>query len=220
MTKHRSGKKSRKKYWLGPFLAIIVVIGIVLLASGRLRWSCPFVARRDRPLEAGCDPSPAFPPNPLLVQETDRPVDEGDDVVQLRGRSANLADIEGIGPAYAEKLKAQSLRTTNDLLQAGANPSGRAELAAATDISGKLILRWVNQADLLRIRGVGGEYAELLEAAGVDTVAELAQRRSDNLRRRLVEVNDEKKLVRRVPTEAQVVSWIEAAKALPRVVRY
>ena len=217
MRKHRSGKK---KYWLGPILVVIVVIGIVLLASGRLRWSCPFVVRRNRPAETGCDPSVASAPSPSPAPDAGGPVGDVDAAVQSQGRSANLTDIEGIGLAYAEKLKAQSLRSTNDLLRAGSSPSRREELAAATDISGTLILRWVNQADLLRIKGVGSEYAELLEAAGVDTVPELAQRRAHSLRRRLVEVNDEKRLVRRVPPEAQVVSWIEAAKSLPRVVSY
>ena len=93
-------------------------------------------------------------------------------------------------------------------------------MAAATGISGKLILRWVNMADLFRVGGVGEEYSDLLEAAGVDTVPELAQRRADNLTTKLAEVNAQKQLVRRLPTEGQVSSWIEFAKSLPRVVIY
>ena len=93
-------------------------------------------------------------------------------------------------------------------------------MAAATGISGKLILRWVNMADLFRVGGVGEEYSDLLEASGVDTVPELAQRRADNLTTKLAEVSAQKQLVRRLPTESQVSSWIEFAKSLPRVVIY
>ena len=152
-----------------------------------------------------------------LAHEATSPLyDEG----QAVGRAADLIDIEGIGPSYVEKLGALGLKTTDDLLQAGASSKGRDELAAATGISGKLILRWVNQADLFRVKGVGEEYSDLLEAAGVDTVPELAQRRADNLTKKIAEVNQEKKLVRRLPTESQVAGWIESAKGLPRVVTY
>ncbi len=119
-------------------------------------------------------------------------------------RISGLLDIEGIGPAYAEKLEAAGLKTTDDLLQAGATPKGRDDLATATGISGKLILRWVNMADMFRVKGVGEQYSDLLEAAGVDTVPELAQRRADNLWAKLGEVNEQKQLVRRLPTEVQV----------------
>jgi predicted flap endonuclease-1-like 5' DNA nuclease len=135
-------------------------------------------------------------------------------------RLYDLEQIEGIGPVYAEQLSALGLQTTDDLLHAGAGPKGREDLALATGISSKLILRWVNQADLFRIKGVGEEYADLLEAAGVDTVPELAQRRADNLTKRMAEVNEQKALVRRLPTESQVAGWIEIAKTLPRVVTY
>lgn len=135
-------------------------------------------------------------------------------------RLYGLAEIEGIGPVYAEQLSALGLKTTDDLLHAGAGPKGRENLALATGISSKLILRWVNQADLFRVKGVGEEYADLLEAAGVDTVPELAQRRAGNLTKRMANVNEEKGLVRRLPTENQVAGWIEVAKTLPRVVTY
>ena len=102
----------------------------------------------------------------------------------------------------------------------GATPKGREDLAFASGISGTLILRWVNMADLFRVKGVGEEYTDLLEAAGVDTVPELAQRRADSLTARMAEVNETKNLVRRLPTEAQVAEWIETAKGLPRVVTY
>lgn len=133
---------------------------------------------------------------------------------------ASLVDIEGISSAYAAKLAAQGLKTTDDLLEAAATPKGRQDLEAATGISGSLILRWVNKADLFRVKGIGAEYSDLLEAAGVDTVVELAQRRADNLSAKMAEVNEHKKLVRQLPAETQVEAWIEAAKALPRAVSY
>jgi predicted flap endonuclease-1-like 5' DNA nuclease len=133
---------------------------------------------------------------------------------------ASLVDIEGIGPAHAETLKKEGLKTTEELLKAGATPKGRDDLAAATGISGKLILRWVNMADLFRIKGVGEEYSDLLEAAGVDTVPELAQRKAANLTAKMTEVNEAKKLVRRVPAEDQVAGWIAEAAKLPRIVTY
>ena len=145
--------------------------------------------------------------------------DDGEEELEWTPRNG-LIDIEGVGPVYAEALAGRGLRTASDLLQAGANPKGREDLAVATGISKKLILRWVNQADLFRIKGVGEQYADLLEAAGVDTVPELAQRRADNLTRKMNEVNEDKQLVRRTPTEAQVAAWIETAKGLPRAVTY
>ena len=133
---------------------------------------------------------------------------------------ASIAEVEGIGPTYAEKLKDKGIKTTEALLEAGASAKGRADLAAATGISEKLILSWTNKADLFRVKGVGEQYTDLLEAAGVDTVVELSKRRADNLTQKMIEVNEEKKLVRKLPTEAQVGGWIEAAKALPRVMTY
>jgi predicted flap endonuclease-1-like 5' DNA nuclease len=136
------------------------------------------------------------------------------------GTMANLVDIEGIGPAYAEKLAAQGLKTTDDLLGAAAAPKGRQDLEAATGISGAVILKWVNRADLFRVKGVGTQYSDLLEATGVDTVVELGKRRADNLTAKMAEVNTQKKLVRQLPTEGQVAAWIEEAKTLPRAVTY
>jgi len=133
---------------------------------------------------------------------------------------ANIADIEGIGPSYAEKLSAHGITTTDKLLEAGASKSGREGIAAGTGISETLILEWVNHADLYRIKGVGSEYADLLEAAGVDSVPELAQRNGANLAVKLAEVNEAKSLVRRVPTESEVEGWITEAKSLGRVVTH
>ena len=133
---------------------------------------------------------------------------------------ANVAEIEGIGPAHAAKLQAAGVGTTEALLKEGATPKGRKALAEKTGIKEELILEWVNRADLYRIKGVGSEYSDLLEAAGVDTVVELAKRKAENLFQKIMAVNQEKKLVRRPPTEKQVADWIEQAKALPRVVTY
>jgi predicted flap endonuclease-1-like 5' DNA nuclease len=133
---------------------------------------------------------------------------------------ASIKDIEGIGASYADKLSSVGVAGTDALLKTGATPKGRADLAAESGISGKLILRWVNMADLFRIKGVGEQYSDLLEAAGVDTVVELAQRNAENLQAKMVQVNDERRLVRRVPTLAEVSGWVQQAKDLPRVVSY
>ena len=131
-----------------------------------------------------------------------------------------LTAIEGIGSAYAEKLKAAGVGSLDTLLKAGATAKGRKELAGATGISDKLILGWVNRGDLFRINGIGEEYSDLLEKAGVDTVPELAQRNAENLYKKMVEVNEAEKLVRKLPTQDQVQGWVDSAKSLPRVVEY
>ncbi|HNP70333.1 MAG TPA: DUF4332 domain-containing protein [Kouleothrix sp.] len=133
---------------------------------------------------------------------------------------APIKEIEGIGPAYAEKLKGGGVITTDHLLEQGASAKGRATLAASTGISESLILRWVNHADLARIKGVGWEYADLLEAAGVDTVPELAQRRPENLHAKLGEVNEAKSLVRRLPSLDQVSAWVAEAATLERKITH
>jgi predicted flap endonuclease-1-like 5' DNA nuclease len=133
---------------------------------------------------------------------------------------ATLLKVEGIGEIYAQKLREAGIATTQALLEQGASPQGRTKIAEKTGISGTLILEWVNHVDLFRINGVGEEYSDLLEEAGVDTVPELAQRNPENLHQKLVDVNQAKKLVRRLPTQAQVSDWIEQAKRLPRVVTY
>jgi predicted flap endonuclease-1-like 5' DNA nuclease len=133
---------------------------------------------------------------------------------------AKIIDIEGIGPVYAEKLASIGITTVEALLKAGASPKGREELAEKTGISHKLLLEWVNLADLFRIKGVGEEYSDLLEEAGVDTIPELAQRNAENLYAKLQETNAAKELVRRLPTQSQVADWIAQAKKMPRVVTY
>jgi len=133
---------------------------------------------------------------------------------------AKIIDVEGIGKVYAEKLKEAGLSTVEALLKMGASPQSRKEIEEKTGISHKLILEWVNLADLFRIQGIGEEYSDLLEEAGVDTVVELAQRNAENLHQKLVEINQQKKLVRQVPGLSQVTKWVEQAKILPRVVTY
>lgn len=133
---------------------------------------------------------------------------------------AKIIDIEGIGEAFAAKLEGAGVATVEALLENAGSPSGRKNLAEATGLSTDRILEWVNRADLMRIKGVGSEYSDLLEAAGVDTVKELATRRPDNLHAKLLEVNEAKKLVRRTPTLDDVASWIAEAKTLPPKVSY
>jgi predicted flap endonuclease-1-like 5' DNA nuclease len=131
-----------------------------------------------------------------------------------------LEYVEGVGPIYAEKLKAIGLATCLDLLKAGATRKGREEITQASGISHKLILEWVNHVDLYRVKGIGSEYADLLEEAGIDTVMELAQRNPVHLSDAINAVNATMHLVRKVPTQAQVSDWVTQAKGLPRVVAY
>jgi predicted flap endonuclease-1-like 5' DNA nuclease len=131
-----------------------------------------------------------------------------------------IMDIEGIGSAYATKLSNAGIRTTETLLKKGAGADDRKTLEAVTGISHDLLLEWVNLADLYRIKGIGSEYSDLLEEAGVDTVVELSKRVADNLYAKIIEVNNTKNLVNRAPGINQVKGWIEQAKKLPRVVSY
>jgi predicted flap endonuclease-1-like 5' DNA nuclease len=132
-----------------------------------------------------------------------------------------MDEVEGIGPVYAEQLALAGIATADALLEQGAKPGGRAAIEKATGISGTLILKWVNRIDLMRIKGVGGEYSDLLEAAGVDSPAELANRNAANLATTFQEVVAARPgTVRRIPTETEVAGWIAAAKDLPRVVEH
>lgn len=129
-----------------------------------------------------------------------------------------IEEIEGVGPAYAVKLTEAGVATVEALLEQGGAAKGRVTLAEKTGISEKLILRWVNHADLIRIKGVGPQYAELLEAAGVDTVKELRNRNAANLTSKLVEINEAKSIAGTTPSGKQVEGWIEEAKTLePKV---
>jgi predicted flap endonuclease-1-like 5' DNA nuclease len=138
----------------------------------------------------------------------------------MEANMAKIIDVEGIGPAYAKKLNEAGIRSTEALLEKGKTPKGRKELAEKTGIGDHLILQWVNHVDLYRIKGVGSEYSDLLEASGVDTVPELANRKPENLFQKLEEVNQQKKLVRRTPTKSMVEDWVTQAKQLPRVITY
>jgi predicted flap endonuclease-1-like 5' DNA nuclease len=143
------------------------------------------------------------------------------------GKEFDMADyaikeIEGIGEAYASKFQEAGIKTVADLLERGKTPKGRKDLAAATGLDEKLILKWVNMSDLFRVKGIGPEYSELLEKAGVDTVKELKHRVPENLHAKLEEVNTSspRPLVRALPSLKAVQSWIEAAKHLEPMVTY
>jgi predicted flap endonuclease-1-like 5' DNA nuclease len=133
---------------------------------------------------------------------------------------AKLLDIEGIGPVYRDKLAKMGLETTDALLEVAGSAKGRDDLAEKIGISGKLILEWVNRADLMRVKGIGEEFSDLLELAGVDSVPELARRNAANLHTALVEANEKRQAVRRVPSEAEVAGWIDAAKSLSPAVSH
>jgi predicted flap endonuclease-1-like 5' DNA nuclease len=133
---------------------------------------------------------------------------------------AKLEKVEGIGVKYAANLRKAGVRSTKSLLEKGATPKGRDEIARASGIGSALILEWVNHVDLFRIKGVGEEYSDLLEEAGVDTVVELAQRNPANLHQGILETNARKRLVRRPPSKKMVNDWVKNANKLPRKVYY
>lgn len=132
----------------------------------------------------------------------------------------SIDTIEGIGPAYATKLRKAGIRTTEALLKRGGTRTGRKSVAGATGLTEHLILDWVNRADLMRVRGIGEEYSDLLEAAGVDTVKALRARKAANLHAKMVETNEKQRLVRRLPTEDMVAGWIADAAKLHQAVKY
>ena len=131
-----------------------------------------------------------------------------------------IIDIEGIGPSYATKLTRAGIRSVEVLLKKGASEKGRKEIAKETGITHTQILEWVNRADLFRVKGIGTQYSDLLEKAGVDTVLELSKRVADNLYGKMVTVNKSKNLVNKMPGMKQVKKWIDQAKKLPKVVTY
>jgi predicted flap endonuclease-1-like 5' DNA nuclease len=133
---------------------------------------------------------------------------------------ANVEAIEGVGSIYGAKLEAAGAHSVDDLLRMGASPGGREKLAEAVHLTESHILKWVNRADLMRLKGVGAQYSDLLEAAGVDSPAELSQRVAANLYSKLAEINRAEKLVRRSPTLSEVEHWIAEAKDLPPVVSH
>lgn len=131
-----------------------------------------------------------------------------------------IEELEGIGPVLGEKLRVAGVASTDALLVAGKTKKQRKELAEKSGIDEAKLLKFINMVDLFRIKGVGSEYAELLEAAGVDTVPELAQRKAENLCAKMEEVNAEKSLVRRTPPLKTVEGWVAQAKELPRAIEY
>ena len=134
--------------------------------------------------------------------------------------SYKIVEIEGIGPAYADKLSAAAIKTTNDLLKLCCNAKGRKTTSEKTGVSEHQLLKWANMADLMRIKGIGSEFSELLEAAGVDTVKELRNRNAENLAAKMKEVNDVKKLTRTVPSEKTVTTWVSQAKSLDPLITH
>ena len=162
------------------------------------------------------EPMPEPEPKPVPVPE---PKPEPTSPMDTQHRT-KVIDIEGIGPIYAERLNGAGIQYVHELLERGATQTGRDDLAETTDIPYTLILEWVNLADLFRIKGIGEEWSDLLEEAGVDTVVELAQRNPVNLHSTIVDVNAANELVRRTPSLEQVEDWIEQAKQLPRKVEY
>ncbi|MCH9672590.1 MAG: DUF4332 domain-containing protein [Gammaproteobacteria bacterium] len=131
-----------------------------------------------------------------------------------------IEEIEGIGPTYGEKLGKVGINTTDDLLKLCCDASGRKKIAGSSDLTEKQLLKWANMADLMRVSGVGSEYSELLEAAGVDTVKELRNRNAENLAAKMAEVNEQKKLTRAVPSQKVVEGWVEQAKTMQPLITH
>jgi len=134
--------------------------------------------------------------------------------------SYSIDEIQGIGPSFKEKLATASVTTTEKLLDMGATKKGRTELATTTGVSETHILDWVNMADMMRINGVGGQFAELLKATGVDTVKELRTRNAENLTKAMTEMNEQKNLAKTTPTITHVTKWIEEAKTMEPMVSH
>ena len=131
-----------------------------------------------------------------------------------------ISDIEGIGPKHAAKLQKAGVRSVSGLLKLCCDKKGRKSVAEKSGIDASQLLKWANMADLYRIKGVGSEYSELLEASGVDTIKELRNRNADNLRAKMVEVNTKKKLVRQLPSAKQVSDFVNQAKKLDPMITY
>ncbi len=132
----------------------------------------------------------------------------------------NTDEVEGIGPSFREKLQTAGITTTDKLLEMCCNKQGRSSIAESTGISEKLVLNWTNKADLMRINGVGPQFSELLEAAGVDTVKELKHRKAENLAAKMLEVNTEKKLARVAPDTKKVEGWVDQAKGMEGLITH
>jgi predicted flap endonuclease-1-like 5' DNA nuclease len=132
----------------------------------------------------------------------------------------DIKEIQGIGPSYAEKLAAAKIGTTDDLLTRCCDPKGRKSVAAVTGVDETHLLKWANMADMMRVSGIGGQYSELLEASGVDTVKELATRNAESLATKMKEINDQKNLANATPSTSQVEKWVSQAKSLDPKISY
>ncbi len=197
---------------------IISILYIIYRRRGREKKSITTITPELKPQNAVLE-AQKEEPNHLRVEEV-KTKSSKRSVKETMDRKSKIIDIEGIGSAHAKKLNSVNIYTASNLLEAGATPRGRKELAEETGISHNLILEWVNIADLSRIKGVGEEYSDLLEEAGVDTVVELAKRVPENLHIKMLEVNKKKNLVNRPPVLSAVKNWVEQAKKLPRKVEY
>lgn len=131
-----------------------------------------------------------------------------------------IEDIEGIGKSRAQKLARMGITHTGHLLKHGSTRSGRRQIAAECGVSSVRLLKWVNMADLMRLSGVGEEYSELLEAANCNTIKQIRRRNPENLARRMLEINEQKKLVRSPPKVSQVTKWVEQAGELEPMITY
>jgi uncharacterized membrane protein/predicted flap endonuclease-1-like 5' DNA nuclease len=149
-------------------------------------------------------------------------IDDGEvvEVETVAGAAALSTAVRSLDAQNAEKLYDSAIEDIDNLLEKGATPQGRQEIAAATGVDESVVLKWVNELDLARVNGIGIKYAQLLDAAGVNTVPELAQRNPANLQQKLVEVNNDQEIVKEPPSEKQVASWVAQAKELPRVITY
>jgi uncharacterized membrane protein HdeD (DUF308 family)/predicted flap endonuclease-1-like 5' DNA nuclease len=219
-------------------LSLPLILGILLLAGGILALIDAFRLKDKQPTEMPVEPTTTAPEEPVASTPVaaaaasppaPAPVAESDPDLVFLGLTNKedlekfhrpLEYIEGIGPVYAGKLSAIGVQTPLDLLREGSTPQGRSDIAKRSEISGLLILEWINHIDLYRIKGVGSEYADLLEESGVDTVMELGHRNAQNLFEKMSSINEVKQLVRKLPAQNQVEDWIEQAKVLPRVIQY
>lgn len=179
------------------------------------------VSTRTSPRGRGSEPEPE--PEPVAAPVAPGPAPKAAAARKApaaRRSGTNLTEIKGLGPDHAATLVSAGVRTIAALLRDGGSPAGRRALASQTGIDGATILEWVNRADLMRIRGVGAEYSDLLESSGVDTVRELSKRKPANLEARMAELNGQLHLVRRTPSLREVERWVAEAKELPVAVTY
>jgi predicted flap endonuclease-1-like 5' DNA nuclease len=145
---------------------------------------------------------------------------EEESIIEQRLRTINIRDIEGIGQVYARRLNELNIFTVSDFLEKGSTPIGRTQIAEETGISPRLIFKWINLTDLYRIKGIVEEYSNLLLEAGIDTIIELAQINPEILYSKLVEINQEKNLVNKLPSQKNIYRWVEEARKLPRRIQY